>query len=137
MRCAVSDHSPYSGPLSGQAHLDRMLIVVLALVGAATTIVLSMMPVALGADSSPAVIGVIGSVNIFGYVAVALLAARGPVLWSLVCRLCLMVVAISAVGAVAPMAVSDTSVAGTSFLVALSSLMAFVILGYAVLDRQR
>lgn len=133
----MSDHGSYSDRLSGQAYQDRMLVAVLALVGAASTIVLSMMPVALGVNSSPTVIGVVGSVNTFGYVAIALLTARGPVVWSVVCRLCLLVVTISVIGVVASMITADTSVAGTSLLVALSSLMAFVILGYAVLDRQR
>lgn len=133
----MSDNSLPSGPLYGQAHLDRMLIVVLSLIGVATTIMLSALPATIGADTSPGIVALVGSVNTFGYVALALLATRAPLLWGLVCRLCLLVVTVSVLGAVVPMAMSDTSVAGTSFLVALSSLMAFVILGYALLDRDR
>ncbi|GAB93769.1 hypothetical protein GORHZ_245_00070 [Gordonia rhizosphera NBRC 16068] len=129
--------SSLHGPTHDRGYLDRMLIAGLGLVGAISTIVLSAIPMTIGVDSSPVVVAMVGSVNTFGYVALVLLAARAPIVWGLVSRLCLLMVAISVLGAVVPMSMSGTAVAGTSFLVAMSSLMAFIILGYALLDRDR
>ncbi|AZG47136.1 MFS transporter [Gordonia insulae] len=106
---------------------ERVLVIVLALAGAVSTLALSMLPVIAGVPHNPVFAALIGAVNTIGYLAIILIAAQSPLRWWLVRRVSLAMIGASVLAAIAAVTILDDSSGGSGFLLAMSALMAVVI----------
>lgn len=99
----------------------------MALAGVVTTLMLSTIPILAGVAVSSAFALVIGPVNVAGYVTMILVAAQAPLRWEVIRRIATAMIVVSVVGASAAVTVLDSHTSGPSFLLAMSAMMAVVV----------
>lgn len=106
---------------------QQVLVIVVALAGVVTTLMLSMLPLLAGVAVSSAFALVIGPVNVAGYITMILVAAQAPLRWAVIRRIATAMIVVSVVGASAAVTVLDSRTSGPSFLLAMSAMMAVVV----------
>ncbi|MFW0793224.1 hypothetical protein AAFP30_05380 [Gordonia sp. CPCC 205515] len=106
---------------------QQVLVIVLALAGIVATLMLSTIPTLAGVAVDTGYAVVIGAVNVAGYVAMILVVAQSPLRWDLVRRIAAVMIVVDVLAAIASVTVLDSRTSGPSFLLAMSSVMAVVI----------
>ncbi|MYR07734.1 hypothetical protein GTV32_16130 [Gordonia sp. SID5947] len=122
----TDDDAADRGGLGDRDSRERVLVVVMALVGIVSTLALSSLPVVAGVAHGLVFGVVVGTVNVLGYLAIVVVAVQAPLRWDSVRRAAWVVIAVSVVGAVWAL-VSDRAAGGADFLLAMSGLMAVLV----------
>ncbi|MGV9709929.1 hypothetical protein ACWDTI_04620 [Gordonia sp. NPDC003424] len=131
------DDDPLRAEHPGRPRPEQVLVIVLAIAGLVATLMLSALPMIAQVAFSPAFAIVIGAVNLAGYFTLIVVAAQSPLRWVTIRRVAGWMVGVGVLGAVVSLTAIESGSRGTSFLLAMSSLMAAVILLAGALTSRR
>ncbi|GAB90955.1 hypothetical protein [Gordonia rhizosphera] len=123
----TDDDDPDRGGLADKDSRERVLAIVLALVGALVTLASVLLPVVAGVPHRLVFGVVVASLNLVGYLVIVSVAAQSPLQRTLIRRSAWAVIAVS-VSATVWSVLVDGGASGADFLVATSGSMAAMVL---------
>ncbi|MXP21328.1 hypothetical protein GIY30_08180 [Gordonia sp. HNM0687] len=129
----MTDEQPRPSAPMDRDSRERVLVIILALAGLLMTLGMAVLPVIAGVPRGAVFGVVVGAGNAVGYLTMVAVATQSPLRWGLVHRAAWAVIGVSVIGAVWAVLAS----AGADFLLAMSGLMAAMVLVVSHLVRGR